>query len=106
MADTIEAGGRKYIKRKYQSSDGHGWLREVADGRKVEAGQEVKALVDEVDRLRPQFGEQSAVSELPYIPLQSQRQDSVADQLADLARVANRLGMYDAADWIKERLPS
>ena len=31
-----------------------------------------------------------------------QRQDSVADQLADLRLVANKLGMYDAADAIKQ----
>jgi hypothetical protein len=29
-----------------------------------------------------------------------QRQDSLTDQLIDLHRVAARLGMYDAADWL------
>lgn len=31
-----------------------------------------------------------------------QRQDSVQEQLADLERVANKLGMYDAADAIRQ----
>lgn len=31
---------------------------------------------------------------------QPQRQDSLDDQLHDLHRVAARLGMYDAADWL------
>lgn len=37
---------------------------------------------------------------LPYIPIQTQRQDALMDQLRDLVFVANRLGMYDAADWM------
>lgn len=36
------------------------------------------------------------------IPSQPQRQDAVADQLADLVAVANRLGMYDAADAVQQ----
>ena len=39
---------------------------------------------------------------LDGIPTRPQRQDSVIDQLQDLARVAARLGMYDAADSIKQ----
>ena len=35
------------------------------------------------------------------IPALQQRQDSASDQLADLAIVANKLGMYDAADVIR-----
>lgn len=35
---------------------------------------------------------------LSDLPKLDQRQDSLNDQLADLRRVANRLGMYDAAD--------
>jgi hypothetical protein len=31
-----------------------------------------------------------------------QRQDSLSEQLRDLRLVANKLGMYDAADYIKE----
>jgi hypothetical protein len=33
-----------------------------------------------------------------------QRQDSVTDQLYDLVNLANQNGMYDAADWIMDRL--
>lgn len=32
------------------------------------------------------------------------RQDSLDDQLRTLYTVANRLGCYDAADWIKARM--
>lgn len=35
-----------------------------------------------------------------------QRQDSTADQLADLIPVAEKLGFYDAADFIKLKLSS
>ena len=36
------------------------------------------------------------------IPFQlPQRQDSLMDQLYDLKFIANRLGMYDAADYLK-----
>lgn len=38
------------------------------------------------------------LNELPVWP---QRQDAVIDQLQDLVRVANRLGMYDAADAVR-----
>jgi hypothetical protein len=41
---------------------------------------------------------------LDTIPLVTQRQDSSADQLADLRTFANRLGMYDAADVITNLL--
>lgn len=37
----------------------------------------------------------------PLFPTQQdQRQDSLMAQLSDLHRVASRLGMYDAADWL------
>lgn len=39
---------------------------------------------------------------LEEIPTKPQRQDSLTDQLADLIRVANRLGMYDAADAVTQ----
>ena len=35
------------------------------------------------------------------IEQQPQRQDSTTDQLRDLCIVANRLGMYDASDYIR-----
>jgi hypothetical protein len=38
------------------------------------------------------------LSKLPALP---QSQASLADQMADLIRVANRLGLYDAADRVK-----
>ncbi|WP_019584169.1 hypothetical protein [Thioalkalivibrio sp. ALE16] len=38
---------------------------------------------------------------LKAIPVLSQRQDSQSEQLRDLLAVANRLGMYDAADAIR-----
>ncbi len=33
-----------------------------------------------------------------------QRQDSLDEQLRDLAALADRAGMYDAADWIRDQL--
>jgi len=39
---------------------------------------------------------------LKVIPVQGQRQDSAREQLADLVAVANKLGMYDAADAIRQ----
>jgi len=39
---------------------------------------------------------------LSKIPSRKQRQDSVSDQLSELRMVANKLGMYDAADAIKQ----
>ena len=41
---------------------------------------------------------------LAIIPSQPQRQNSSAEQLRDLVSVANRLGMYDAADVISQLL--
>lgn len=38
------------------------------------------------------------------IPQQVQRQDSTDEQLRDLYTVANRLGMYDAADVLRNIL--
>lgn len=38
--------------------------------------------------------------DLRKLPSLSQRQDSSLEQLEDLAVVANRLGMYDAYDWL------
>ncbi len=42
----------------------------------------------------------AAFQEIPQLP---QRQDSTSDQLEDLVKVAERLGMYDAADYIRNR---
>lgn len=36
------------------------------------------------------------------IPVVTQRQDSLNSQLVDLQVIANRLGMYDAADYIRK----
>lgn len=43
----------------------------------------------------------SVLESLPQLP---QRQDSTAAQLTDLRVIANRLGLYDAADAIKAML--
>ena len=39
-----------------------------------------------------------------HIPKMGQRQDSTVDQLRDLQVIANRLGCYDAADFIRQVL--
>lgn len=41
---------------------------------------------------------------LKTIKHQPQRQDSTNDQLKDLMVFANRLGLYDAADFIKYKI--
>lgn len=41
---------------------------------------------------------------LPEVPQFPQRQDSLTDQLQDLYAVACRLGMYDAADYLRRGL--
>ena len=38
------------------------------------------------------------------IPALRQRQDSLDEQLQDLSRVAIKLGMYDADDWLRQFL--
>lgn len=43
--------------------------------------------------------------DLTKLPTFPQRQDSVSAQLEDLRLVANRLGMYDAADAIAQMFP-
>lgn len=41
-----------------------------------------------------------ALARVPSLP---QRQDALADQLRDLATVADRMGLYDAADFLRKR---
>jgi len=41
------------------------------------------------------------VDVLEGIPVRPQRQDDLRQQLRDLERVANRLGMFDAADYLR-----
>lgn len=41
---------------------------------------------------------------LNWLPILNQRQDDVKAQLEDLVSLANKLGMYDAADLINEKL--
>ena len=40
-----------------------------------------------------------------FIPIQPQRQDAAGCQLFDVIVAANRLGCYDAADWMRDRYP-
>lgn len=44
---------------------------------------------------------QSAIQDVSQLP---QRQDSLTDQLVDLRVAANKLGLYDAADLLKDIL--
>jgi hypothetical protein len=39
---------------------------------------------------------------LAKIPEMAQRQDSTTEQINDLLKVATKLGMYDARDWIEQ----
>jgi hypothetical protein len=42
--------------------------------------------------------------QLERIPRLAQDQDSLNNQLIDLIKVANRLGMYDAADYLVNQI--
>ncbi len=44
--------------------------------------------------------------DLSKLPVMAQRQDSLTDQLEDLIQVATRLGMYDAADYLRRKVPT
>ena len=60
------------------------------------------------DQMKEQMTDQEEMNErhssskewMDEIPELGQRQDSTAAQMEDLMKVANRLGMYDAADTI------
>jgi hypothetical protein len=52
----------------------------------------------ELDRENPNWR-----NVLESIPQCLQRQDSLHTQLKDLRRFANKLGFYDAADYLKEK---
>lgn len=53
---------------------------------------------------KSQFEKAANADLLKKIPKLTQRQDSTMEQLRDLVSVAEKLGMYDAADVIKSRL--
>lgn len=62
-------------------------------------GIEIRCVnTDPVDR--PEY-QGALISMLPQLP---QRQDALNDQLEDLVLVANKLGMYDAADLIRNNI--
>ena len=42
-----------------------------------------------------------AIKKLPQLP---QAQYSLEEQLDELRRIANRLGLYDAAEWIEKEI--
>lgn len=50
------------------------------------------------------YAEQGTSSTVTKMEQQPQRQDSLNDQLRDLQAIANKLGMYDAADFIQKAL--
>lgn len=43
-----------------------------------------------------------AKRDLPHIPIRPQTQRSLNDQLRDLISIATKLGLYDAADYLRE----
>ena len=63
---------------------------------------------DCADLLTPEEQEAVSHAEQPFdvtsIPRRPQRQDSVLNQLHDLRLVADRLGMYDASDWVQAHI--
>jgi hypothetical protein len=42
--------------------------------------------------------------ELGKLPQEPQAQDSLDNQLQAMYRIANKCGLYDAADWLKKKL--
>jgi len=61
--------------------------------------QQQKELLCEMMRKDEEDGVYDDINEIKQLP---QRQDSLTEQLRDLRLVANKLGMYDAVDYIKE----
>ena len=47
------------------------------------------------------WGVYKAERDLQHIPQRDQTQRALQDQLRDLIEIANRLGLYDAADFIR-----
>ena len=58
--------------------------------------------MEQLDVIKNNYYNTGINSLLNKIPQQKQRQDSTDNQLKDLHAFANKLGMYDAADLIKE----
>jgi len=52
----------------------------------------------------PKVSASNSTDLLSGLPQLHQRQDGLLDQIRDLIPVANRLGMYDAADWLRDML--
>lgn len=55
--------------------------------------------MDDTQELFRLLERKDLLDEIPDLP---QRQDSTASQLEDLIAVANKLGMYDAADLLNQ----
>ena len=44
--------------------------------------------------------------DIAQLPVWPQRQDALADQMVDLVIIANRLGLHDAADAVRQMIPN
>lgn len=71
------------------------------DGEKFSFKEEELVLLDNENNEVPKWKEF-----IDNVDKLTQRQDSTVEQLNDLIYVANKLGFYDASDWIKENLQS
>lgn len=60
--------------------------------------------VEEAERREAEQFPESYRKVVRDIPQQPQRQDSLDEQLLTLTAAANKLGCYDAADYIRDRL--
>ena len=77
-------------------------LQQAAELAKVAGAQQ---LIEKVRSFAGKYGESSAPTlqtELAKLQQLRQRQDGNIDQLRDLRPIANLLGMYDAADYIRQ----
>jgi len=64
------------------------------------------ATASDNDRLALTLGKPTTAEAIRSMPQLAQRQDSLTDQLRTLIDAANKLGCYDAADFISSRLRS
>lgn len=62
----------------------------------------IKKLNTEIEKRnqKPEAVKSNQLTWLAGIPERGQRQDALRDQLFDLRKAANRLGLYDAADYL------
>jgi hypothetical protein len=92
------------IPRWRKRDDAYVELHFVEDARSLPLCDRVSEGDGSEKEKRGKLGRKSHLDQewISQVPKRPQRQDGTSDQLRDLKAVANRLGMYDAADLITE----